>query len=408
MTEFPSKIPGAFPASALLMAAGLGFLGGIVGASVVQRTGRNVLPFPSGTASQGPLAARVSGPTDDPIADVVERVSPAVVNVIVTKDLPKLEDVLLDPFGNPFFGPSPFRFRVRRPSGETEPQEIGGGTGFIVSADGLILTNRHVVADVEADYTVVLNTGEKVPARVLARDSALDLAVLRVEKRGLPTIAFGNSDTLRVGQSVIAIGNALGEFRNTVSVGVVSGLGRQITAGNQVTGQAEVLDHIIQTDAAINPGNSGGPLLNLRGEAIGINTAIAGGAENIGFALPASEASRVLADVQAHGRIVRPFLGVRYVIITPAVAKANTLPVDYGALVLGGEGAERAVVPGSPADRAGIKEDDILLEFDGKRIDEQNSLASLIRQKKVGDRVRVKVRSGGQEKTVDIVLTEAQ
>lgn len=396
----------------LALIAGAGFLGGIVGAAVVTKTpglqqgsGGPVLAVRP-TTRPAPSTGR---PTTDAVADVVERASPAVVSVIVTRDLPRLEDVLLDPFSDQNLGPSPFRFRVRRPSGEVEEREVGGGTGFVVDADGLILTNRHVVADQAADYTVLLNQGEKVPARVLARDPVLDLAILKVEKRGLPTLAFGDSDALRVGQTVIAIGNALGEFRNTVSVGVVSGLGRQITAGNEASGQAETLDHVIQTDAAINPGNSGGPLLSLAGEVIGINTAIAGGAENIGFALPSAEAARVLDDVRAHGRIIRPFLGVRYLLITPALARANGLPVDHGALVLRGEATGApAVAPGSAADRAGIRENDILLEFDGQRIDADRSLASLIRRKRAGDRVRLTVLSGGRERTVDVTLGEAK
>lgn len=392
----------------LLAVAGLGFLGGIVGATVVQKGAGDegqVVRAPAGATRPAP-ARRDSG---DPVVDAVEAASPAVVSVIVTKDLPLLEDVVIDPFRDPFFGPSPFRFRTRRPTGGTEKREVGGGSGFLVDASGLVLTNRHVVADTEADYTVLLNTGEKVPARVLARDPVLDLAVLKVEKTGLPIITLGDSGNLRVGQTVIAIGNALGEFRNTVSVGVISGLRRQVVAGDEATGQTELLDQVIQTDAAINPGNSGGPLLNLVGEAIGINTAIAGGAENIGFAIPILEASRALEDVREHGRIRRPFLGVRYVPITPAVARANDLPVDYGALVLSGDApGERAVTPGSAADRAGIREDDILLEFDGQRIDADHTLASFIREKRVGDRVRVKVLSGGEEKTVEATLGEAQ
>lgn len=405
--------PPALPVWTLLLVAGVGFLGGIAGSTVV-REGSTL--FGQRTPGDGgPVAAvrpttRPAVPqTGDPIPDVVASASPAVVSIIVTKDLPKVEDVVLDPFRDPFFGPSPFRFRVRRPSGELQPQEVGGGTGFVVDADGLILTNRHVVADESADYTVLLNTGEKIPARVLARDPVLDLAVLKVDRRELPTIPFGDSGSLRAGQAVIAIGNALGEFRNTVSVGVISGLGRQVTAGDQATGQTEVLDHVIQTDAAINPGNSGGPLLNLSGEAIGINTALAGGAENIGFAIPSNEAKRVLADVQEHGRVVRPFLGVRYVLITPALAKANNLPVDYGALVVRGDTPnDLAVTPGGGADRAGIQENDILLEFDGQRIDAEHTLASQIRQKRVGDRVRLKILSKGQEKTVEVTLGEAK
>ncbi|TSC63939.1 MAG: putative HtrA2 peptidase, partial [Parcubacteria group bacterium Gr01-1014_106] len=251
-----------------------------------------------------------------------------------------------------------------------------------------------------------LNTGEKIPARVIARDAALDLAIVRVDKKGLPTVPLGDSDALRVGQTAIAIGNALGQFRNTVSVGVISGLGRQVTAGDQATGRTETLDQVIQTDAAINFGNSGGPLLNMRGEAIGINTAIAGGAENIGFALPSNEAARVVDDVRTLGRIARPFLGIRYIAVTPAIAKAHTLPVDFGALVLGDE-AVPAVVPGSPAERAGIRENDVLLEFDGQRIDSDHPLGARIRKKKAGDRVTLRVRSGGQEKTVEVTLAES-
>lgn len=405
----PQKRLLQFPSWMLLTAAGLGFLGGIVGATVVREgQGNQVLGEPRvGDRLEPRPASRAAA--SDPVVDVVERASPAVVSIIVSKDLPKLEDVLLDPFSDPSFGPSPFRFRIRRPSGDVESQEVGGGTGFVVDDAGLILTNRHVVADENADYTVLFNTGEKVSARVLARDPVLDLAVLKVEKRGLVTISLGDSGTVRVGQSVVAIGNALGEFRNTVSVGVISGLGRQVKAGNQASGQVEVLDAVIQTDAAINPGNSGGPLLDLRGEAIGINTAVAGGAENIGFAIPSNEAARVVQDVREHGRIVRPFLGVRYVLITPALGKANNLPVEYGALILQGDGpGQRAVTQGAAADQAGIKENDILLEFDGRRIDAEHSLASLIRGKRVGDRVRVKLLSGGEEKTVDVTLGEAR
>lgn len=409
--------PGGFPISFLAVAAGLGFLGGVVGAAVVRERG-GAAAFPRGEAPPGALergVPRMGQPgvsgsvVADPVADVVERASPAVVSVVVTKDLPKLEDVVLEPLDGSLFGPSPFRFRLRRPSGETEPREIGGGTGFVVDPSGWVLTNRHVVSATDADYTVVFSTGEKVPARVLARDPALDLAVLKVDKVTLPTIKLGDSGSLRVGQTVIAIGNALGEFRNTVSVGVISGLGRQIVAGEEFRGESEVLDAVIQTDAAINLGNSGGPLLNLRGEAVGVNTAVARGAENIGFALPSSEAARILSDIRTHGRITRPFLGIRYVMVNVALKKARRLPVDYGALVLSGERREDlAVVPGSAADRAGIKEGDLILEIDGQRIDAQHMLAALVRQKSVGDRARLKVLSQGEEKVLEVTLGEAK
>lgn len=405
--ESPVLHPPRASASLLLAAAGLGFIGGLVGAGVV-RTDAPRRP-PLATPRAGTAPARVpAAASGDPVVDVVAAASPAVVSVIVSKDLPKLEDVIVDPFGDPFGGSSPFGFRFRRPSGDTERREVGGGTGFVVDAGGLILTNRHVVADERADYTVLLNSGEKVEARVLARDPVLDLAVLKIDRNGLPAIPLGDSSALRVGQAAVAIGNALGEFRNTVSVGVISGLGRNIAAGDG-SGVTEVLDAVIQTDAAINPGNSGGPLLNLAGEAVGINTAIAGGAENIGFAIPSDEARRVVEDVRTTGRILRPFLGVRYVLLTPALAKANDLPVDHGALVVsGGVPGETAVEPGGAADRAGIREGDILLEFDGQRIDAEHTLAARIRQKRPGDRVSVRVLSGGEEKTVEVTLGEAK
>ncbi len=228
------------------------------------------------------------------VVKVVKEASPAVVSIIVTKDLPVLEKFYeeYNPFGDneffrQFFGDDFFpsfqvpRFREKG----TEKVEIGGGTGFIISADGLILTNKHVVADAEAEYTVLTNEGEKMPAQVLFRDSNQDIAVLKIDRTGLSVIELGDSDKIEIGQAVVAIGNALGEFRNTVSVGVISGLSRSITALSG-SGQTEKLSEVIQTDAAINPGNSGGPLLNLKGQAIGINVAMAQGAENIAFALP--------------------------------------------------------------------------------------------------------------------------
>ena len=232
------------------------------------------------------------------IVGAVKKVSPAVVSIIVTKDLPVLEQIPGSPFEE-FFGPdndffqffSPFDFQIPqyRQKG-TQKKEVGGGSGFIVSKDGLILTNKHVVSDENAEYTVLTNEGEKIPAKVLARDPFQDIAILKVEKTSLPTVVLGDSDQLDIGQTVIAIGNALGEFRNTVSVGVISGLKRNVTASGG--GVSEEIENVIQTDAAINPGNSGGPLLNLRGEVIGVNVAMASGAENIGFSLPINIAKK--------------------------------------------------------------------------------------------------------------------
>ncbi len=343
------------------------------------------------------------------VIDTVKLASPAVVSVIVTKDLPVVERFYTDPlddfnkfFGDDFF--SPFRVPQYRQKG-TEKREVGGGTGFIVSSDGLILTNKHVVSDTEAQYTVLTNDGEKYDATVLALDPVQDIAVLKVQKSGLPTLTLGNSDTLQIGQTVVAIGNALGEFRNTVSVGVISGLRRTIIAAGG--GSSETIDEVIQTDAAINRGNSGGPLLNLKGEVIGINTAVAIGAENIGFSIPVNKAKKDLDQVQTKGKITYPFLGVRYVLVTKRIQEANKLPVDYGALVVRGENPEDlAVVPGSAADKAGVRENDIILEADGVKIDQDNTLARFIQKHNVGDTITLKVLSRGEEKTVSATLGE--
>lgn len=342
----------------------------------------------------------------------VERVSPAVVSVIVTKDLPRVRRFSFDPFGDGFFERffgNEFGDEFGIPDSEdggTVRRKVGGGTGFIVSSDGLIMTNKHVVADEDAAYSVLLNDGRTLDANVVARDTVNDLAMLKVSASNLPTVALGSSDTLRVGQTVIAIGNALGEFRNTVSTGVISGLARSIVAGDSRFGSEQLTD-VIQTDASINFGNSGGPLLNIAGEVIGVNTAIAAGAQNVGFAIPVSEARSVIESVETFGRIVRPWLGVRYILIDEEFARANGLQTDYGALIVRGERSEElAVVPGSPADKAGLTENDIILELDGKKIDHDHPLINAIGRKKPGDRVLLKVLHRGETKTVSVTLEE--
>lgn len=356
--------------------------------------------------------------TQKSIPDVVESVSPAVVSVIVSKYVPVIEQYYINPFEEfeKFFG-QPFGFQIPqyREKGK-ELQEVGGGTGFIISSNGLIITNKHVVLDEEAEYTVLTNDGKKYPAPVLARDPVQDIAVLKISApldsehltgsvTNLPTVKIGDSEKLRIGQTVIAIGNALGEFRNTVSVGVISGLARTITAGGG--GFSEQLDEVIQTDAAINKGNSGGPLLNLSGEVIGINTAMVQGAESIGFAIPINKAKKDISDIQTKGRISYPFLGVRYIPINKAIAEKNNLPFDYGILVIrGSEAGEVAVMPESAADKAGIVENDIILEIDNVKIDQKNTLSKLILKHNVGDKVTLKVYHQGKEKIVEAVLGE--
>lgn len=336
----------------------------------------------------------------EPVVEVVEKVNPAVVSVIVTKDVPVYERYY-EPYG-PW---GMFSIPRLRENG-TEEQEIGGGSGFIVSNDGLIVTNNHVVSDGNARYSVVLSGGKIYTVDVLDADAELDIAILKINQpieQALTILEFGDSSTLELGQTVIAIGNALAEFQNSVSVGVVSGLSRSIVASDY-QGRSEQLDQVIQTDAAINPGNSGGPLLNLDGEVVGVNVATSRGADNIGFALPASVVKQVVESVKVHGEIVRPFLGVRYAMITE---KREDFGVEYGALILKGQlENEPAVAPGSPAEKAGLKENDIILAIDGEELRDRD-LATVLRTKSVGQTITLTVRSGDEEKTVTVTLEKA-
>ncbi len=374
-------------------------------------------PADNGSSGSG-AANKVVNQVDEESAVIsaVDKVSPAVVSIIITKDLPVIEQYDATPpgmsdFFRQFFGdnfgdfssPSVPQYRQNG----TQQTEIGGGTGFIVSPDGYILTNRHVVNDPTADYTVLMNDETKHEARVLARDPVNDIAVLKIDGENLPTVELGDSSNLKVGQSVIVIGNALGEFRNTVSTGVISGLARSVVAGESGMG-SENLSGVIQTDASINPGNSGGPLLNLDGQVIGMNTAMAMGAENIGFAIPINDIKNVYESVKTNGRIVRPWLGVRYSMVDKSVADANNLSNDYGALIVRGDNpTDLAVIPGSPADKAGLVENDIILEVNGQKVDASHPLVNLISGFKPGDKVTLKVSHKGEEKDVQVTLGEA-
>ncbi len=342
---------------------------------------------------------------EEAVIRAVEKASPSVVSIVISKDLPVIERCPYNPFPNlppgfnDFFG-NDFGFSVPCDTGKTKRQEVGGGSGFLISSDGMILTNRHVVSDTNADYTVLTNDGKKYSAKVLARDSAQDLAVIKINAAGLTPVTLGDSDSIKLGQSAIAIGNALGEFRNTVSVGVVSGLYRSITASGPQG--SEALQGLIQTDAAINPGNSGGPLLNLKGEVIGINTAVAQGAENIGFAIPINKAKRDIESVKQTGGIHISYLGVRYVMITEEIAKSQKLPADYGALVRGTADGP-GVIPNSPADKAGIKAEDIITEVNGEKLSLDKPLAAVVQNYTVGDTITLKIRRG--DKTLDLKVT---
>ena len=347
------------------------------------------------------------------VVDAVKKTSPAVVSLVISKEVPKYETYINpnnqnNPFGNLFPG---FNFNFNIPQyrqNGTEIKEIGGGSGFFVSDDGLIVTNKHVVLQKDVEYTVFTNDGEKHEAKVIARDPILYIALIKIEGSDFPFLSLGNSDSIEVGQSVIAIGNALAEFRNTVSVGVVSGLARSITAGDSA-GNIEVLDKVIQTDAAINPGNSGGPLLDLSGKVVGVNVAVAQGSQSIGFALPINSIKSAIESVKTTGKIVRPYIGVRYVVVNTDMKEKNNLAVDYGVLVKSGVSQnELAVIPGSPADKAGIVENDIILEIDGVKLDNKTSFASIVREKSIGQVVTLKILHRGEEKTLSVTLEVAK
>ncbi|MDD5589949.1 MAG: trypsin-like peptidase domain-containing protein [Candidatus Portnoybacteria bacterium] len=394
----------------VLICIAAGFFGGMLTLSLVGKV--DIKDILTGKSAQPQGEQLTVTSQNEAVIDVVKNVSPAVVSIIATKDLPYIENSrgdIFDFFNDPFNFFSPFRQQTPKneQKGETQKQEVGGGTGFIISSDGLILTNKHVVSIDGAEYTVLTNDGKKYSAKVLALDPNQDIAILKVEHNNLPTVKLGDSENLHIGQSVVTIGNALGEFRNTVSVGVVSGLRRSISASSGFGSQAEELENVIQTDAAINPGNSGGPLLNLAGEVIGINVAIAQSAENIAFALPINLAKKDIEQVEALGKISTPFLGIRYILITPLIKDKNGLSVDYGAFITRGENpTDLAVVPGSGADKAGLKESDIILEAEGQKIDNDNPLNKIIQKYKVGDTLNMKILRDGKEQEIRVTLGE--
>jgi len=406
---------------AIFISTIFGFLAGAISGSYFCSGVKNYLSKLNIGLSNPPAAQNEYLPQttqEEAIIKVVNEASPAVVSIVISKDVPIIEEYYYNPFKEfeEFFG-QPFEFQIPqyRQKG-TEKKEVGGGTGFIISEDGMILTNAHVVSDKDADYTVLTNDGKKYPAKVLAKDSIRDLAIMKIEGekivdeegkmtlKSFPAVKLGDSDKLQIGQTVVAIGNVLGEFRNSVSVGVISGLGRKVTASGG--GMVETQEDVIQTDAAINQGNSGGPLLNLKGEVIGVNFAMAQQAENIGFAIPINKAKKDIEQVKTSGKISFPFLGVRYVLINEEIQKKNNLPVDYGAWVQKGSQGESAIFPGSAAEKAGLKEGDIILEFNGEKITTENTLAKIIMKYNPGDKITLKILREGKEIIVEVTLGE--
>ena len=352
---------------------------------------------------------------EEQIINTVKQVLPAVVSIVVSKDYEAIVKekpyALMMPHGDHVDLPPPEDELPHTPDGKIR---IGGGSGFIINPEGFILTNKHVVNDLTAEYMVVTPTEDRYPAKVLARDPMNDVAVLKIEGEHLPALPLGNSDAIQLGQFVLAVGTALGEFQNTVSSGIVSGLSRFITAMTDTEGHSERLRGLIQTDAAINPGNSGGPLVNLAGEVIGINSAIVFGAQNIGFAIPINKARLDLDDLKKYGRIRRPFLGIRYLLINHLIQKRFRLPVDKGAFVLreglgaAGQGIpdRPAIMPGSAAERAGLRESDIIVSLNNTAIDEKNAIEDVLEKVDIGAQVPVKILCDGAEQTLMLTAEE--
>jgi len=350
----------------------------------------------------GQGSARTEGQTyrvieESDLIGVVKDTQQSVVSILISRDVS-----LYDTFANPldYFNETP------QNRSESVKQQVGGGSGFIVSADGLILTNRHVVTYDDADYTVVMSDGTEYPAKVIDRDAVNDLAFVKIEASGLKPLALGDSDALQIGQTVIAIGNTLSEYSNTVTKGIISGIDRKLTAGG--ADGVTVLESAIQTDAAINPGNSGGPLINLEGEVVGINTAVNREGEGLGFAIPINEAKQLIDDVITSGRIIRPFLGVHYQMLNERIAKRNNLPIDYGAIILGDGAKDTGVVPDSPAAKAGLKENDIIYQVGESKVTLDDGLSELLSKYKPGDSVTLKVRRGTEDLTLTATLIERE
>ena len=312
---------------------------------------------------------------ENAIISVVDKVSPSVVAIGVSKKV-------INPL-NPFNIP------------QTQDNTIG--TGFVVSERGIIVTNKHVVADTDRRYMIITNDDQKYDVRRIYRDPILDLAVIEVDASGLKPLQMGDSSKLQVGQTVIAIGNALGRFTNTVTTGIVSGLGRRVVAGDPFSGSVESLDNLIQTDAAINPGNSGGPLLNSAGQVIGVNVATTEGAQNIGFAIPINAVKSIIDEFVTKGTVSRPYLGIRYVFVARDLAILNEIP--QGAYI-------QEVLTNGPAHNAGVKYGDIITKINGQTIDSEGKVSEIVAGSKIGDRLELEVWRDGKILTPSVVLED--
>ncbi|MGB4759255.1 MAG: trypsin-like peptidase domain-containing protein [Candidatus Saccharimonadales bacterium] len=345
-----------------------------------------------GTAQNDPVAERkvIMNSEGNVIADIANEVGPSVVSIDVTQQVTTMN----------YFGRT----------GTREAQ--AAGTGIIISKDGLILTNRHVVPEGTSSVNVTLSDGTtfedvEVVGRTSENDT-LDIAFLKIKDlkgKKLTVAKVGDSARMKVGDKVVAIGNALGQFQNTVTSGIISGYGRSVTAGDESGSATENLENLFQTDAAINQGNSGGPLVNLAGEVIGVNVAIADNAQNVGFSIPINDVKGLIASIEESGKLERPYIGVVYIPITADVAKDYGLSVDNGAYVAPrGVTGQDPVVPGSPAEKADLKAGDIITKVNNSEINKSTSLTSLLGKHKVGDTIALTIIRDGKTITVDVTL----
>lgn len=345
--------------------------------------------------------------TEKRIIKTVKQVMPAVVTIVIRKSLEEVKkDIEEDRKNNH----SPISDVVSIPKDKVDSRgmvQVDGGSGFIVNKKGIVLTNKHVISEPRGEYTVITNDDEEYVAELLARDPVDDIAILKINpKKSLPYLKLGKSSNLSLGQTVLAFGNALGIFKNTVSFGIVSGLLRSITAYPNPHGAGQEMRGLIQTDAAINPGNSGGPLTDIYGRVIGINAAIISDAENISLAIPSDAVVRDLRDLKKYKKIRRPLLGFHFLPISKDLSEKLHLSVSSGAIVLREHPVQKAVVPKSPADVAGIIENDIIISWNGKPLSVDRNILDFLELSEVGNVVTLTILRDGKEIKKEVTLGE--
>ena len=367
------------------------------------RRGIATLPLVAIAVVAGALAGGLSAVA---VSNMVEPPSAATDDVASSPDTSNVSDVRIDESSAVITAVNKVTPAVVtiRASGGLLGSANGTGSGFIYDADGWIVTNRHVVADA-SELVVVLNDGRQFTGEVYGIDTLTDLAIVKIDATDLPVAPIGRSADLKPGQIAIAIGNPLG-YENTVTTGVVSGLGRQIQASDAQQTSSEQLNNLIQTDAAINPGNSGGPLVNSAGQVIGVNTAVNADAQGVGFSIPIDVAKPIMQQALDGQELARPWIGVYYQPIDPALAEAQDLPVEYGALIGTADGSGQAVFPGSPAEAAGLQAGDIIVAIDGEQLAADSDLSTLILPHAVGDTITLRVLRDNSTRDVDVTLGE--